>query len=214
MRTIAVIARKGGSGKTTIAYHIAIAAERRGWKAVIADSDPQRSAIIARQARADLLGPEVTATAGAKLYPLQMSAVRDGAEVLLIDTPAALHEEIVNAVALCDFCLLIVRPTFLDLAAAVHTLQLVRPLRKPMLAVIKQAPPSRAGVEAPVVTKAFRALAAMQVAVAPPVIRSRQVYQTAMERGRSAEEMDDDIAAKEIADLWAFIERFGFKPRT
>jgi chromosome partitioning protein len=213
MRTIAVIARKGGSGKTTVAYQIAVAADRRGWKAVIADSDPQRSAITAMQARGELLGPQVTATTGAKLYPLQMAAVRDGAEVLLIDTPAAIHEEIVNAVALCDFCLLIVRPTFLDLAAAVHTLQLVRPLRKPMLAVVNQAPPARAGAEAPAVTKAFRALAAMQVAVVPTVVRSRAIYQTAMERGRSAEEMDDEIAAQEIADLWGFIERFGFKPR-
>lgn len=213
MRTIGVIARKGGSGKTTIAYHMAVAAELRGWKVFVADSDPQRSAITAMQARGELLGPQVTATTGAKLYPLQLAAVRDGADVLIIDTPAAIDEEIVNAVALSDFCLLVVRPTFLDLAAAVQTLQLVRPLRKPMLAVINQAPVARAGVEAPAVTKAFKALAAMQVAAAPPVIRSRAAYQTALERGRSAEEMDDPVAAQEIGELWAFIERFAFKPR-
>ena len=36
MRTIAVIARKGGSGKTTIATHLALAAHLRGYKTLLA----------------------------------------------------------------------------------------------------------------------------------------------------------------------------------
>jgi cellulose biosynthesis protein BcsQ len=43
MRAIAVIARKGGSGKTTVAIHMAIVAHLRGRQALLADSDPQRS---------------------------------------------------------------------------------------------------------------------------------------------------------------------------
>ena len=35
----------------------------------------------------------------------------------------------------------------------------------------------------------------------------------ALETGRSAEEALDPIAAKEVADLWGFIEHFAFGPR-
>ena len=44
MRTLAVIALKGGSGKTTIATHLALAAHLRGLDVLVADTDPQKSA--------------------------------------------------------------------------------------------------------------------------------------------------------------------------
>jgi chromosome partitioning protein len=46
----------------------------------------------------------------------------------------------------------------------------------------------------------------MQAPVAPVILRSRTIYQTALERGRSAEEMSDRAAADEMAALWAFVE--------
>src|SRR5580700_10801206 len=57
MRTIAIIARKGGSGKTTVAVHMAIAAHLRGRRTLLADSDPQRSSSIVLKARRDA-GPD------------------------------------------------------------------------------------------------------------------------------------------------------------
>ena len=52
MKTIAVIARKGGSGKTTVAVHLALAAHRAGLATVLADTDPQGSATEVLKARA------------------------------------------------------------------------------------------------------------------------------------------------------------------
>jgi chromosome partitioning protein len=45
----------------------------------------------------------------------------------------------------------------------------------------------------------------MQAPLAPVILRSRAVYQTGLERGRSAEEMLDKAAAKEVAKLWAYL---------
>jgi chromosome partitioning protein len=212
MRTIAVIARKGGSGKTTVATHVALAAHLRGLKTLVADTDPQRSALEVLRARAGP-GPERTDSTGPKLFVLQMAALRDGIDAMVIDTAAGAVEDVANAVVLADLSLLILRPTFLDLAAAIQTVDTVRRLRKPAIVVVNQAPPAREGVETPAVRRALQALSILRLPVAPAILRSRAVYQTALETGRSAEEADDPAAAQEIAALWTFIERLAFPKR-
>jgi chromosome partitioning protein len=212
MRTIAVIARKGGSGKTTVATHLALAAHLRGLKTLVADTDPQHSALEVFRARVGP-GPERTDSTGPKLFALQMAALRDGTDAMVIDTAAGAVEDVANAVVLADLSLLILRPTFLDLAAAIQTVDTVRRLRKPAIVVVNQAPPAREGVETPAVRRALQALSILRLPVAPAILRARAIYQTALETGRSAEEADDPAAAQEIAALWAFVERLAFPKR-
>jgi chromosome partitioning protein len=213
MRTIAVIARKGGAGKTTVATQLALAAHLRGYTTLLADIDPQRSSAEVMKARRDS-GPDCIDATGARLAALQMSAVRAGVEAMVIDTAAGAEEEVASAIVLADLSLLVLRPTFLDLAAAIQTVDVVRRLRKPAMIVVNQAPPARGGVEAPAVKRALKALAILRLPVAPTILRARAIYQTALESGRSAEETDDRVAAREIAALWTFVERFAFPKRT
>ena len=44
MKTVAIISQKGGAGKTTVALHLAVVAEQRGFRAAVFDLDPQASA--------------------------------------------------------------------------------------------------------------------------------------------------------------------------
>lgn len=212
MRTIAVIARKGGAGKTTVATQLALAAHLRGYATLLADIDPQRSSTEVLKARRDS-GPDCADTTGPKLFALQMSAVRANVEAMIIDTAAGAEQDVASAVVLADLSLLVLRPTFLDLAAAIQTVDVVRRLRKPAMILVNQAPPARGGMEAPAVKRALKALAILRLPVAPTILRARAVYQTALETGRSAEETDDRVAAQEIAALWAFVERFAFPKR-
>jgi len=212
MRTIAVIALKGGSGKTTLATHVALAAHLRGLKTLVADTDPQRSATEVLQARG-ASGPEYVATSGPGLFAAQLAAVSSAVDLMVIDTAAGAVEDVGQAIVLADLSLLVVRPTLLDIAAMVRTIDIVRRLGKEAVVVINQAPVARDGVEPPVVRRALRALEFMRLAVAPTILRLRSIYQTGLENGRSAEESLDVIAAKEVADLWAFIEPLAFGQR-
>lgn len=212
MRTIAVIALKGGSGKTTVATHLALAAHLRGLKTLVADIDPQQSAVEVLQAR-EREGPEYIATSGADLYAAKFAAIRSQKDAMIIDTAAGAIEDLGHAIVLADLSLLIVRPTLLDLAAAVRTANIVQRLKKPVMAVMNQAPVPRDGIEAPTVQRALRALKMMRLPLVPTILRSRAIYQTALETGRSAEERGDEAAIREIVALWAFIERFTFARR-
>ena len=44
MFTVAILSQKGGTGKTTLALHLAVAAEKAGQLAAVVDLDPQASA--------------------------------------------------------------------------------------------------------------------------------------------------------------------------
>lgn len=210
MRTIAVIARKGGSGKSTVALHLALAAHLRGRSVCVADTDAQRSAVQVLRGRRGS-GPQVVETTGPKLFTLQLGCLRAGVDLMVIDTPAVVEDEIAHAIVAADLCLIIIRPTFLDLIAAIQTAEIVRRLRKPALVVLNQAPSPRAGVEPPAVKRALEALALMRLQVIPTILRARAGYQTALESGRSAEELDPPAeAGRDAGDLWDFVEGFVF----
>jgi chromosome partitioning protein len=205
LRTVAVVALKGGSGKTTIATHLALAAHLRGVDTLVADTDPQRSTSEVLGARAGP-GPDCVQSTGARLLSAQIAARGLGKQLLIVDTPAGALEDVSEAIVLADLAVMVVRPTLLDIAALARTLTIVRRLRKPSTVVVNQAAAARGGVESPLVQRALRALDFMRVQVAPTVVRARSVYQIALETGRSAEEVQDAAAAREIAALWDFID--------
>jgi chromosome partitioning protein len=210
MRTIAVVARKGGSGKTTVAVHLGIAAHLAGRTTVIVDTDPQQSAVEVFKMR-KIPGPQCFAADPAGLLAAKFNASAAGIEAMLIDTPAGTEEGMSSAIVLADLTLLVIRPTFLDLAAAVRTAEVLRKLRKPCLVVLNQAPVAREGSEPPAVRKAREVLRLMRLPVVPVILRARASYQMSIESGCSAvETAPAGVGARELSEIWTYIERFAF----
>jgi chromosome partitioning protein len=205
VRTVAVIALKGGSGKTTVATHLALAAHLREVDTLLVDLDPQRSAQSVLSAR-EGDGPTYLASSGAELMAAKFAALGLGKQLLVIDTAAGAVEDVSEAIVLADLAVMVARPTLLDLAGLAPTLGIVRRLGKPAAVVVNQAPVAPGNVESPLVKRALRGLEYLRAPLAPVILRARTVYQTALESGRSAEEMSDPVAAKEVAALWDFIE--------
>ena len=202
MKTLCVASLKGGSGKSTIALNLAITYSFGGSKTLLIDIDKQKSSTEAVRGRS-FEHLDIVSSSGSKLHNVQFNAVRQGYKVVFIDTPAGNEEEILNGVVLSDLILLIVRPTFLDLATAAATHRLATQLSKPVFAVISQAPPSRDGVESRSVRTALQVLDTLKIERARVCLRSRQIYQTSLETGRAVTETLDVQAAAEINELLA-----------
>lgn len=207
MKTLAVMSRKGGAGKTTVAVNLTLAARAVGIRAVLADADPLRSAHEVLKGRDDATGL-LFETAASKLFALTEACRRSGVDLLVIDTPAAPEADVAEAVKVADLCLAVARPTYLDLAAAVMSVAVIQRLGREGLIVLNQCPPARAGVEPPSVLKALEALRFAHLPVARATLRSRIAYQTAFAQGRSVLEMEGgDAAAREVQALLAQVWR-------
>src|SRR6202011_5709218 len=97
MHVIVLASQKGGAGKTTLAAHIAVAAEAAGdGPAVLIDADPQGSLSAwwnVREAQVPALAPTTIAELPAKLTALAEA----GYAVAVVDTPPAITEAITAA---------------------------------------------------------------------------------------------------------------------
>jgi len=135
MQTILVANPKGGSGKTTLATHVAgwLAGKRQ--RVALQDLDPQRSSAewVARR-------PELFPRIGAASPAAKSRDIKEkGAQWLVIDTPAGLHgEELREAIRRADVMLVPLTPSAFDMAATQHFLAAIhdyKSLRKGELAL-------------------------------------------------------------------------------
>jgi chromosome partitioning protein len=202
MKTLVVMSRKGGAGKTTVAVNLMLAARAMKVKAVLADADPLRSACEVLRGRREAAST-LFETSASKLFALKEACARSGADLLIIDTPAAPEQDVAEAAKVADLCLAVARPTYLDLAAAVRSVAIITQLGRDGMIALNQCAPPRNGVEPPAVLKAFEALRFAGLPVTPVALRSRVIYQTAFAQGRSVLEIDQDGAASaEVRELF------------
>lgn len=203
MQTLAVISRKGGVGKTTLSVNLAVAAWRSRMKTVVADLDPQRSAVAWARAR-KVAGPAVLETTAGKLFPLWSAAANAGCDLMVLDTPAGGEAEVLQALRLADLCLLVCRPNYFDVTALARSVELLKQFEKPGLIVLNQAPPRRLGRESETVHSAVRELERTGLPLARMGLRHRAIFPASAARGLAAREVDpESLAAREVAGVWS-----------
>jgi chromosome partitioning protein len=203
MRVITIASQKGGSGKTTLALHLAAEAERSGETAVIVDLDPQASATGWKDSR-DGDTPAVVSIAPARLEQALRTAREHGANLVLVDTAPQVESPTLAAARLSDLILVPCRPAILDLRAIGATLDIARLAKKPA-AVVLNAVPARGSLAA----EAIEAIAAYDVPVAPVHLGQRAAFVHALTAGQVAQEYEPGgKAAEEVSRLYMWTRTY------
>ena len=199
MEIVVITSQKGGSGKTTVTAHLAVAAERVGHgPSVVIDTDPQQTLATwwkVREAEAPKLAPVSLRELPDKLAVLAQM----GFTYCFIDTPPALTEQNRQVLGLADLILIPTRPSPNDLWSLGATLDLVNQASTPFVFVLTQAKGN-----ARITVQTLAALSE-HGQVLQSVIHDRVDYAASMTDGRTALEIrPSGPAAAEVAALWGF----------
>lgn len=201
MIVIAMACQKGGSGKTTLAGHLAVEAEKAGAGPVtLVDTDPQGSLSKWWNARA------ASTPNFAKIGPLQLETAlaelkRAGTRIAIVDTPPAVSESIMMVIEHSDLVIVPTRPSPHDLRAVAATVDMAERFGKPLIFVINGATQ-----RARITGEAAVALSQHGV-VAPVNLHHRVDFAASMIDGRTVgEAAPKSQSSREVADLWAYIQ--------
>ena len=202
MKTLAIISQKGGSGKTTLAVHMAVCAIRQNLHTAIIDIDPQGSAYdwyLSREEENELNA--VKASAG-QLAALLKQAKAGGADFVIVDTAPHSDSAAAMTAQLADFVIIPCRPARFDLKAISSTEEILKLAKTPAAVVINGAPRGKLANEA------REALESQGFTVLNPVLQHRAAYGHAVVDGRSVHEYEPEgKAAEEIDELFACLRK-------
>lgn len=203
MDVVAVVAQKGGTGKTTLAVSLAVAAEHAGRTVGVVDLDPQASASNWGDRR-ETDSPVVVSTQPARLGHVLNAAREQGADLLLIDTPPRAEQAAMAAVKAAEFVIIPCRPAIYDLETVATTVELVRFAGdKPVTVVLNGVPP-----RGPKREQATEVLTTMGLRVCPTALGYRAAFDHASALGLSAQEYEPrGKAAREIELVHKFVSK-------
>lgn len=200
---IAVSQRKGGSGKTTLAAHLAVAWAGAGNDVALVDTDPQASLSTWHRRREERLGRgrtgiDFTAVTGWRAAGEIVRRAREH-EIVVVDSPATADSDVRATVRTAGLVLIPVQPSPPDVWATLATLDLAQQEGVPALLVLNRVP-ARASL-----TAAMRErLAHYDVGLASIGIGNRVALAAAFADGWGiVESGEGSAAAAEIAALAA-----------
>jgi chromosome partitioning protein len=204
MRVLAFASQKCGAGKTTLAGHIAVQAQRAGTKSVVlVDLDPDASLTDWFSLREEDDDPFPVARSSLKDLAAKLQQLRsDGVDLVVIDTPPTLHQAIDESIIAADLVAIPTRPCAHDLAAAGATVELVQSHGKPFCFVVNGIEPG--GELTPEVVMALAQHGSIATVSIP---RSVAMLETMVD-GRTVMELPDNPApASELVRLWDYLAK-------
>jgi chromosome partitioning protein len=200
MRILTLASQKGGTGKTTLAAHLAVEAERsKAGPVAVIDTDPQGSLAAWWNTR-EAATPLFAAVNIAQLTEHVQRLRQQGIKLVIIDTPPQTLDTINNANAVADFVLIPARPSPHDLRAVAAVVEMVERAKKPFCFVINGATPRS------IIAKQAVSALAEHGKVAPATIHQRVDFAASMTDGRTVSELaPESPSAKEITVLCKYV---------
>jgi len=203
MITVALCTQKGGTGKTTIATALAVAAHLAGKKSALLDLDPQTNAVNWFDRR-EGDGPDVASIQPGAIRR-SLDAYRGlGMDWVFIDTPGKMDSASTEAAKHADMVLI---PT----QAQIFAIDTLEPLKRlldmagnpPAFVVLNLVHPNaggRAADDAAAIADRFN------ISVAPIHLSRLKAYEDAPALGQTPQELEPQgRAAQEVAGLFSFL---------
>ncbi len=201
MKTVALLAQKGGTGKTTLVVSLAVAATRHGLTVVVIDLDPQATACNWGDRRQQDI-PLVIDAQPARLPSALDRARQNGVDMVIVDTPARSEQAAVAAAKVADLVIIPCRPQIYDLDTVTNSIDIVNIAGgRPILAVLNAVPSQGSRHE-----QAREGIKSLSIPVCPATIGQRAAFGDSAVFGMSAQERDEKSkAAQEIEKVYLYI---------
>ncbi|MCT2400844.1 ParA family protein [Novosphingobium mangrovi (ex Huang et al. 2023)] len=198
MPTVAIVSQKGGSGKTTLALHLATCAAYGDMQTCVIDLDPQATAAAWGDWRGDFL-PKIVTCPPVRLHSTIQKTQREGTGLVVIDTPPHGDTAAREAVRAADLVLIPTRARAFDLHALEATAELVSYAGKPAFVLLNGVPPRATRIVAE--TGAFAE--GLGLKLSPVTFGERAAFHRSSRAGEVASEVDPQgKAAAEVDALW------------
>jgi chromosome partitioning protein len=201
MKTVVFAGTKGGSGRSTLAYNVALEAAKKH-SVLIADVDPQRNLTDLWERRGEERNPRLAENVTSIMELItRLKRTKRTRDWLIVDCPGSLMSVLTDAVAVADVIVLPVQASPLDLTAQGAILDLIEKMGKTAHAIFAL---NRVDMRNDLGPQAMVWL--IQHYTLPVVeIQHRAAYVRAAITGQAAGELDKH-AAREIGTLWKAIQ--------
>tara|TARA_B100001123_G_scaffold449883_1_gene617297 strand:+ start:67 stop:705 length:639 start_codon:yes stop_codon:yes gene_type:complete len=200
-KVITIAQQKGGTGKTTLAVHLALAfVKYHNLKVVIIDTDPQGSLgkwFMVRSKKNSLNKNLTFKTASLWGAQYESKTFKQDNDIVIIDTPPKIESDARPSIEAADLVLIPMTPSHVDFWATEAIIEIAKKAGKKVLIQI-----NRANQRSKLINKTNEYIKSIKVEATGVIIGNRQIYPSSMGDGKTAvEKQKQSKAVDEIKKL-------------
>ena len=200
-KVIAITQQKGGTGKTTLAVHLALAfIKYHNLKVAIIDTDPQGSLGKWFMIRTEKkLSNDNLTFKTASLWGAQYESktLKNDHDIVIIDTPPKIESDARPSIEAADLVLIPMSASHVDFWATGAIVDIAKKANKKILIQI-----NRSNLRSKLITKTNDFIKSLALLSTKTIIGNRQIYASSMGEGKTAvEKQKKGNAVEEIKNL-------------
>jgi chromosome partitioning protein len=200
-KVITIAQQKGGTGKTTLAVHLALSfIKYHNLKVAIIDTDPQGSLgkwFMIRAERKNSTNNLTFKTASLWGAQYESKILKADHDIVIIDTPPKIESDARPAIEAADLVLIPMSASHVDFWATGAIVEIAKKANKKILIQI-----NRSNQRSKLITKTNDFIKSLNLSSTQTIIGNRQIYASSMGEGKTAiEKQKKGIAVEEMKKL-------------
>ena len=200
-KVITIAQQKGGTGKTTLAVHLALAfIKYHNLKVAIIDTDPQGSLgqwFMIRSEKKLSNGNLTFKTASLWGAQYESKALKKNQDIVIIDTPPKIESDARPSIESADLVLIPMAASHVDFWATGAIVEIAKKANKKILIQI-----NRSSQRSKLISKTNDFIKSLNLSATKTIIGNRQIFASSMGEGKTAvEKQKKSNAVEEIKQL-------------